>query len=58
MHLVSYPNSPPPSNFSQDNQVANELDLVGGEANRTRNVGRQPKLPGDYSTALGVFVSL
>jgi hypothetical protein len=37
-------------NFSQDNQVANELDLVGGEVNRTRNVGRKPKLPGDYTT--------
>ena len=40
-------------NISQDIQVANELDLVGGEVNRTRNVGREPKLPGDYSTASG-----
>jgi hypothetical protein len=39
--------------FSQDNQVADELDLVGSEVNRTGNVGREPKLPGDYSTVSG-----
>jgi hypothetical protein len=56
MHLVSRLDTPC-LNFSQDNQVANELDLVGGEVNRTRNVGREPKLPGDYSTVSGLYLS-
>jgi hypothetical protein len=41
--------SPEPaiSNVSQRIQVADELDLVRDEADRARNVGWEPKLPGD-----------
>ena len=37
--------------FSQRTQVADELDLVRDEADRTGNVGWKSKLPGDDTSA-------
>lgn len=51
MHLVRRLN-PPFLVFSQRTQVADELDLVRDEADRTGNVGRESKLPGDNTNVL------
>jgi hypothetical protein len=56
MHLVRRPDRPF-STFSQRTQVADELDLVRDQVDRTRNVGRESKLPGD-DTGFLLFASL
>lgn len=44
------------SGFSHRTQVADELDLVRDEADRTGNVGRESKLPGDDTNVFYLFL--